>query len=67
MSLNHENDHQYADHNDIVAVYVLHILLVRAIHDIRFGHAIYLCCALCVSSDGVCRVQAQTPGAGVSD
>ena len=64
--LNHENDHQYADRNDTVTVYVLHVLLVRAVRDIRFGHAIHFCRALCVSSDCVCRVQAQTPGAGVS-
>jgi len=65
--LNHENDHQYADRDDTVAVYVLHILLVRAVRDIRFGHAIRLCCALCVSPDRVYCVQAQKPGAGVSD
>ena len=66
MSLNHENGHQYAGRNDTVAVYVLHILLVRAVRDIRFGHAIRLCRALCVSSDRVYRVQAQKPGAGIS-
>ena len=38
----HENDHQYACCNDTGVVYVLHILLVRAVRDIQFRHAISL-------------------------
>ena len=51
---------------DTCAVYVLFGLLVCAIRDIRFGHAIRLRCAICVSSGGVCGVQTPMQGAGVS-
>jgi hypothetical protein len=42
----HENDSKYSRCNDTGAVYILHILLVCAVRDIRFGHAVCLCCAL---------------------
>lgn len=50
----------------ILALYTFcSVSLVCAIRYIRFGHAVCLCCALCISSGGVCRVQAQKPGASV--